>query len=53
MLAPAWGPLGAGDMVMASMAVGAAGLVLEGTAGVMDVGCNGENGAFQGPGGGR
>lgn len=51
MLTPAWGPLGAGDMVMASVAIGAAGLVLEGTAGAMDVGSDGENGAFQGPGG--
>lgn len=31
---------------MASMAMSAAGLVLEGTAGAKDAGCNGENGAF-------
>lgn len=30
------------------MAIGAAGLLLEGTAGVRDVGWNGENGAFRG-----
>lgn len=38
-------------MLMASLAIGAAGLVLEGTAGVRDVGCDGENRFFQGPGG--
>lgn len=39
-LAPARGPLGAGDTLVASMAIGVAGLVLERTAGVLGVGCN-------------
>lgn len=38
-------------MLMASVAISVAGLVLEGAAGVLDAGCDGENGAFRGPGG--